>query len=310
MNEFSIISKFFKNLTIANKQVTLGIGDDCAAIKIPPNYELVTSIDTLVSGVHFPPNCCAYNLATRSLACATSDLAAMGAEPIGFTLALTLPCINSDWLQDFSCGLKFSAEQFNLQLIGGDLTSGSLSLTFSVFGMTPLAKSIKRNGAQVGDLLCVGDKLGAAAGVLPFILNNAKNPLEHYYWQPKPQLELGKYLQGKAHAMLDISDGLLADCTHLITASKVGAQINLAKIPVHPKLLNYYSLDKAQNLALTGGDDYVLLFCLPAQYLNDVQRKFNNVVNIGAITNSNKLTLIDANGNNIKLPQIKGYQHF
>jgi len=310
MNEFEIITKYFKNLTPTNDQVKLGIGDDCAIIQNKIEFELVISTDTLISGVHFPDNCDAYNLATRSLACATSDLAAMGASPIGFTLALTLPKFNQNWLEKFSLGLKFSADQFNLQLIGGDLTCANLALTFSVFGRTPNNSSIKRCGAKPYDLLCVGDNLGAASGALPFILNNQTSALDAYYWQPQPQIKLGKYLQGKATAMLDISDGLLADCTHLLKASRVGAQINLNQIPINPQLFAYYDFTKAQNLALTGGDDYVLLFSLPAKHLNDVQAKFPNVAVIGTITASDNLNLLDMNGKNVALPNIKGYQHF
>src|SRR5471030_1166991 len=155
----------------------------------------------------------------------------MGATPIAFTLALTLPTVTADWLDAYARGLNVMAQSCGVALVGGDTTRGPLSLTMTVFGRVPVGKALTRSGAQVGDLLCVGGELGNAAGALPLVLGQRTaepaiaEPLLDHYWSPKPQLALGQFLRNKATSALDISDGLLADCGHIALASKVGIQV-------------------------------------------------------------------------------------
>jgi len=310
-NEFEIIKQYFTDISPNNSKVTISTGDDCAAIKPTAGYELLISTDSLIENVHFPANCDSYYLATRALACAASDLAAMAADPIGFTLSLSMPNYSAKWLAKFSQGLSSAAHQFNMQLIGGDLTRGPLNLCFTVFGEVPQTKTITRKGAKNGDLLCVGSYLGLSAAALPFILRNQTSKLDTFYWQPNPQFKLGKWLRGRATAMLDISDGLCADCMHLLHKSNVGADIHLDKIKLHPKLLKYYECKQALKFALTGGDDYLLLFSLPAQFAQQLTEQFPETAIIGQINaNIGQLRLLDDENNEIDYLPTAGFQHF
>lgn len=166
MDEFGLIRQYFAAAPCAQVAdgVALGIGDDCALLQLSPGEQLAISTDTLVAGVHFPDPCDAFLLGQRSLAVAASDLAGMGATPLGFTLALSLQTATPDWLQGFAAGLNQMAQGCGLALIGGDTTRGPLSLTLTVFGRLPVGQALLRSGAQVGDLLCVGGTLGDAAG--------------------------------------------------------------------------------------------------------------------------------------------------
>ena len=175
MGEFELIRTVFAAAPCAQggEGVALGIGDDCALLDVPFGEQLAISTDTLVAGVHFADPCDPFLLGQRSLAVAASDLAAMGATPLAFTLALTLPTVHTDWLQAFARGLNQMAVACNLRLIGGDTTRGPLCLTLTVFGRVPSGRALTRSGAQAGDVLCVGGELGNAAGALPLVLGSA-----------------------------------------------------------------------------------------------------------------------------------------
>ncbi|KTC34720.1 thiamine monophosphate kinase, partial [Pseudomonas putida] len=222
MGEFELIRHYFAAASCARagEGVALGIGDDCALLALAPGEQMAVSTDTLVAGVHFPDGADPFLLGQRGLAVAASDLAAMGASPLGFTLALTLPSVSAQWLEEFANGLDAMAERCALRLVGGDTTRGPLSLTLTVFGSIPRGQALTRSGARPGDLLCVGGKLGNAAGALPLVLGQRRaepevaGPLLAHYWSPMPQFVLGQALRSRASAALDISDGLLADCGH------------------------------------------------------------------------------------------------
>ena len=172
MGEFELIRKYFAAAPCAQggEGVALGIGDDCALLAVPSGEQLAISTDTLVAGVHFADPCDPFLLGQRSLAVAVSDLAAMGATPVAFTLALTVPTVTADWLQAYARGLNRMAQSCGVVLVGGDTTRGPLSLTVTVFGRVPAGLALTRSGAQPGDLLCVGGELGNAAGALPLVL--------------------------------------------------------------------------------------------------------------------------------------------
>ncbi|MFI8482401.1 thiamine-phosphate kinase [Pseudomonas sp. NPDC078700] len=317
MGEFELISHYFAAAACAQAGdgVALGIGDDCALLEVPAGEQLAVSTDTLVAGVHFPHNPDPYLLAQRALAVSVSDLAAMGAAPIGFTLALTLETANTDWLQAFANGLDQMARACSVSLIGGDTTRGPLSLTLTVFGRTPKGLALTRSGAQVGDLLCVGGYLGDAAGALPLVLgqrsddSTAAKALLQHYWSPQPQLALGQALRGKATAALDISDGLLADCGHIAAASQVCMQIEVDKVPLSASLQACADDQAARQCALSGGDDYVLAFTLPAVELSPLQTQGWPVHVIGRVVAGQGVEVLDGYGNKI-IQAVGGYQHF
>ncbi|MBU0851381.1 MAG: thiamine-phosphate kinase, partial [Gammaproteobacteria bacterium] len=263
MGEFELIRDYFAAAACARVggDVVLGIGDDCALLAVPPGEQLAISTDSLTAAVHFPDPCDPYSLGQRALAVSTSDLAGMGATPIGFTLALTLPSVDSNWLAEFARGLDAMAAGCDMRLIGGDTTRGPLSMTLTVFGRVPVGEALLRSGAQPGDLLCVGGALGDAAGALPIVLGEREADtveaaaLLRRYWSPQPQLALGQALRGKATAALDISDGLLADCNHIATASSVSLVIEQARVPLSDSLVRFAGTEQALQCALGGGDD-------------------------------------------------------
>ena len=317
IGEFELIRRFFASAACAGTQpgVVQGIGDDCALLALPAGEQLAISTDTLVAGVHFPEAADAFLLAQRGLAAAASDLAAMGAAPMGFTLALTLPVADTHWLHDFAAGLDVMAKACGLALVGGDTTRGPLSMTFSVLGRVPAGQALTRSGARNGDLLCVGGALGDAAAALPLVLGQASaadeiaGPLLERYWSPQPQLALGQALRGRATAALDISDGLLADCGHLAKASAVGLLIERSRLPLSPAILQLLDEPRARECALTGGDDYLLVFTLPPAELASLQADWPQVEVIGQVITGTGVEVVDAAGNQVT-PRQSGYQHF
>lgn len=317
MGEFELIRNFFAAAPCAQagEGVALGIGDDCALLSVPPGEQLAISTDTLVAGVHFADPCDPFLLGQRSLAVAASDLAAMGATPLAFTLALTLPQVESPWLEAYAQGLNLMAESCNLRLIGGDTTRGPLSLTVTVFGRVPAGQALTRSGAQPGDLLCVGGDLGNAAGALPLVLGQRSAepavamPLLAHYWSPQPQLALGQALRGKATAALDISDGLLADCGHIARASGVGLEVELDKLPLSSALIWFAGQEGAEAAALSGGDDYVLAFTLPAAQLPGLLAEGWPIQVVGRVVAGQGVKLLAVDGQDIT-PANRGYQHF
>ncbi|MCJ8203314.1 thiamine-phosphate kinase [Pseudomonas sp. RGM2987] len=317
MGEFELIRHYFAAAPCAQggEGVALGIGDDCAVLAVPAGEQLAVSTDTLVAGVHFPDPCDPFLLGQRSLAVAVSDLAAMGATPLAFTLALTLPTVTADWLQAYARGLNQMAQACGVALVGGDTTCGPLSLTMTVFGRVPSGQALTRSGAQPGDLLCVGGELGNAAGALPLVLGQRSagpdvgEPLLAHYWSPRPQIELGLALRGKASAAMDISDGLLADCGHIALASGVALQVERERLPLSKALQAFLGRSHAQDAALSGGDDYVLLFTVPPVRLSALQAEGWPIHVIGAVMAGEGVTLVDNSGHDIT-PTIRGYQHF
>ncbi len=316
MGEFELIRHYFAAAACAQAAdgVVLGIGDDCALLEVPAGEQLAVSTDTLVAGVHFPADAPGRLLGQRALAVSVSDLAAMGAAPLAFTLALTLPDVSPDWLAEFTAGLESMARQCGVRLVGGDTTRGPLSLTLTVFGRVPAGQALTRAGARPGDLLCVGGPLGNAAGALPFVLGERAEQagaaeLVAHYWSPMPQLQLGQALRGMATAALDISDGLLADCGHIARASGVALFVEQQRLPLSAALLACVGDESARQLALGGGDDYVLAFTLPAEKLDALRAMGQPVQVIGRVEAGQGVHLLDARGHAIE-PRYSGYQHF
>ena len=317
MGEFELIRRYFAAAACARtgEGVVLGIGDDCALLELPAGEQLAVSTDTLVVGVHFPEGAEPFLLGQRALGVAVSDLAGMGATPIGFTLALTMPGAEPAWLQAFAAGLDRMAQACGVRLIGGDTSRGPLTLTLSVFGRLPAGQALTRSGAQVGDLLCVGGCGGEGAGARALGRGPRQaaaaiaEPLLARYWSPQPQLALGQALRGKATAALDISDGLLADCGHIAAASGVALLVEQARLPLSDALRALLGERAARDCALSGGDDYLLAFTLPAEHLPGLQAAGWPLQVIGRVEAGRGVRLLDEQGQDIT-PPVRGFQHF
>jgi thiamine-monophosphate kinase len=335
LGEFDLIERFFKNR--ANQElkkhpeVLLGIGDDCALIaqeqSIGSNNlkDLAISTDMLVEGRHFLPNADPYLLGHKCLAVNLSDLAAMGARPLGFTLAIAMPEVKASWLEAFSNGLFDLANQHQCPLIGGDTTAGPLTISITVFGRVSGAEALSRNKAQVGDDVWVSHQVGdarLALGALrlewPLSADelNAVSPRMH---APTPRVELGQKLLGIAHAAIDISDGLLGDLSHILNQSNVSAEVLIDQVP-GSEVLNSKSLELQRLCKLTGGDDYEL--CFTASPENSAAINYLStelglaLTKVGKITSSSAqlITLIDGDGHplplNLNAQYLKSFDHF
>lgn len=271
MGEFELIRQYFLPLAQlpGSRTIIAGPGDDCAIQRVPSGHDLVFSVDTLVEGVHFPLNYRPDFLAWRALAVAASDLAAMGADPDCFTLALTLPEASESWLQQFAHGLGRAASQFGLTLAGGDTTRGPLTLSIQVHGLVEQGGALRRSDARAGDLVVVSGTLGDAGAALDYLSAGDEHQtgsdeqfLLQRYHHPIPRLKLGAALRSRATAAIDISDGLLADLGHILQASGVGASIETANIPLSAAL-RQVKQQQALNYALHSGDDYELCATIP-----------------------------------------------
>ncbi len=322
LSEFDLINRYFGQGGALNQlrtDVELGIGDDAAIVNVPVGQSLVMSLDTMVSGVHFPENTPAEDIAYKALAANLSDMAAMAAEPNWLLLGLTLPQADETWLESFSRGLSQLANQYGLALIGGDTTHGALTVSVQVNGLVPRGQALRRSGACPGDLIYVSGQLGDAGLGLKLALAELDIDLEpqrrQYFLQrlnrPTPRLELGLALRGLASAAIDVSDGLLADLGHILKASGVGASINLEQLPMVDEVRDLSEL--WWRVPLTAGDDYELCFTLPA----DKQVAFELAIQdvecpctcIGQIEAAPGLSLL-LDGDNIDSENLKGYLHF
>lgn len=320
LTEFQLIRQFFQREQAENPHagVVLGIGDDCALLQIPAGQQLAVSVDTLVADVHFPATADAENIAERSLRVNLSDLAAMGAEPLWFTLALTLPAVDEEWLRSFSRGLFRAAREFNIALVGGDTTSGPLSITLQVMGSVAPARAMRRDGASPGDYVLVTNYLGDGAAALAVIQNRVQLAAEHEsylrarFYQPQPRIAEAKLINEFASAALDISDGLVADLGHICSASDLAAVIDVENLPLSPALLAFEDLDQARRWALSGGDDYELCFTVAPEHMPEIamliaQGKLQVTVIGELVTGSGVHCELD--GKPFELAQ-SGYQHF
>lgn len=260
MNEFDIVRQYLAGIG-PDRGVRLGVGDDGAIVHVPERSELVVSTDTLVEDVHFPADMAAEDVGWRALAVNLSDVAAMGATPMWFTLALSLPELDQDWLRGFSAGMRAGAERYSVALVGGDLTRGPLTITMTMLATQAVGGGLLRSGARAGDGIYVSGSLGgAAAGLADY--PSANDAFRGAFARPEPRIDLGRSLVGLASAAIDISDGLLADLGHICHASRCGGTIVLADVPVAAGLKQQVP-DRWADWVLAGGDDYELCFTVP-----------------------------------------------
>ena len=255
----------------------MGVGDDCALIGVSAGCELAISTDTLVSGTHFFADADPEKLGHKALAVNLSDLAAMGAKPRYVTLALTLPSIDENWLAAFARGFFSLADEHRVELIGGDTTGGPLSITITALGEVGVGTALKRNAAKESDDIWVSGDLGGAALALRHLQRTVALPVEIFesaaerLHKPIPRIALGLALLGVANSAIDISDGLVADLTHICERSKLSARMDWAVVPLHPAL---QAVGRKLQIAcaLTGGDDYELCFTAPETMRHELQR--------------------------------------
>ena len=278
LSEFSIIAQYF-NRSDQRNDVLLGVGDDAALLEVPPGMHLAVSVDTMVSGRHFPVETSPEAIGHKALAVNLSDMAAMGAEPAWATLALTLPQPDTDFLTGFTAGFYRLAERWGVALVGGDTVRGPLQIVVQIQGLVPRGKALRRSGAHIGDHLFVTGTLGDAGAGLRHVQGQLCGEdtqiaeLRRRLDYPTPRVQAGLALRDVASAAIDISDGLLADLGHILTASSVGAEVELEAIPVSTALGGCV-VDPSDRLrlALTAGDDYELCFTVPEENLADLHR--------------------------------------
>ncbi|MCF6226975.1 MAG: thiamine-phosphate kinase [Xanthomonadales bacterium] len=292
----------------------LGIGDDAAIIRVSENYDLVSCTDTLVAGVHFPLQTSAYDIGWKSLAVNISDLAAMAATPRFAQLALTLPTADINWLREFLAGWQALASEYNIGLIGGDTTRGPLSITVQAMGEIPQGQALLRGRAKLGDVLVVSGDLGSAARALQQLQAGEAmdSELALELNRPQPRVALGQALHGLASSAIDLSDGLALDAQRLMAGSGLGAKIQLQQLPLKSTLAAL-SQSQRYSLAVSGGDDYELLFTLPAELQNrlaEISSAANISLTVIGEIQANPVVELLADDGGLFTPSFKAYEHF
>ncbi|HCU65406.1 MAG TPA: thiamine-phosphate kinase [Rheinheimera sp.] len=319
MGEFELISECFSQAGRSRADVVLGVGDDGAVVQIRDGFDLVVTTDTMVQGVHFFPDVDPRALGHKLVAVNVSDLAAMGAEPCWLSLAISLPQVDNAWLQAFAEGLSETADYYNCQLIGGDTTRGPLTLTVIAKGLVPKGKALTRAGAKVGDYIYVTGTLGDAALGLKLVQDQVEVSKKHRahilqrFHYPTARVALGQALRTIASSAMDISDGLCGDLPHILKRSKVGATVDVNKIPMSQALKDSCDWQQALQCALSGGEDYELLFTVPEDKRGSLEVLLSPygvpVTCIGRITGvAGKLEL--RQGDQPFVYTHQGYQHF
>lgn len=317
-SEFELIQKYFSPLAEPNtSHIDIGLGDDCAVFSLQADERMAVSVDTLVAGVHFPSDVLPGQIASRAMAVSLSDLAAMGARPMGVTLAITVPESNPQWFADFSRGLSASLEQYAVPLLGGDTTRGPLSISVQVIGALPKAEVLTRSGAEPGDLLFVSGFLGDGAAALACINGEVKSEdqayFEEHFYRPPARIELGRKLLDKASAAIDISDGLLADADHIAKASGVGIEVDMQQLPLSEPISKLADPQRQIHWALAGGDDYELCFTIPPEKELSVLALAENfcfpLTAIGRVVKGERVRCFDSEGSEVEVSST-GYQHF
>ena len=316
LGEFDLIARYF---TRASKRATLGIGDDCALLApLPAGQQLAISSDMLVEGRHFLSTVAPDRLGHKALAVNLSDLAACGAEPIAFTLALSMPRVDEAFLEGFARGMFALADEQGIELVGGDTTAGPLNICITVFGAVPTGQALLRSGARAGDELWVSGSLGDARLALEVFRGNvalageAFDAVRERMERPNPRIALGQALRGVATSAIDLSDGLVGDLGHVLARSGVGAMIDADALPrsavlaAMPRALQHECL-------LAGGDDYELLFSAPPSAASEVLAAARGaglaVTRIGRIEAASGLRIVDGRGAPL-VQRFMAFDHF
>jgi thiamine-monophosphate kinase len=315
-SEFGLIEKYFTRPT---PSASLGVGDDAALLAVSPGMELAISTDMLVACTHFFPDTDPRKLGWKTLAVNISDLAAMGAQPRWATLALSLPQADEHWLAAFADGFFKCAEQYGVELIGGDTTRGPLNLSVTILGEVPKHRALRRDAARPGDDIWVSGTLGAAALGLAALQKQVQldevgqSHCLRALQTPQPRVTLGLALRGIAHAAIDISDGLLADLGHILESSGCGAEVFFNDLPRSDAVDAVLSTELGRRCLLAGGDDYELCFTVPPDRCVVVdalsQQLQLPLTRVGRVVEHRGLKLLDAQGRPIKIEET-GFDHF
>ena len=328
LDEFELIDSFFAPLS-EREEGAFRLGDDAAVLSPPPNKQLVFTTDGLTAGVHFLDDENPRDVAARLIGTNLSDLAAMGAKPWVYTLTLALPNdLDTDWLSNFSKELKILQERFAISLIGGDTTAtpGPLTVSLTAIGTVSRGRALLRSGARAGDLIYVSGTIGDATlglAVLRGKIGGLNEKYSHFlssrYHRPEPRISLGRSLDGLANAAIDISDGLIADLGHLAKQSGLSAMVNINQVPFSQAAIAAFSINNSlKEQALTGGDDYELLFTVPKKAAIEVASLSKNLglllSNIGKLEhsaddNTDVVSLLAEDGQKMPI-NTGGYRHF
>ncbi len=325
LGEFELIRRFFMRSGSAARAsgVLLGIGDDAALLDFPRGADLVAAVDTIVAGRHFPEGTDARSIGHRALAVNLSDMAAMGATPAWATLALTIPNADAGWLEKFAAGFIDLADAYSVALVGGDTTQGPLTVSVQILGSVPHGSALRRGGGAAGDILAVSGTLGDAAAGLALRQAERARPaaarlppeaevLVQRFDYPAPRVQLGQAARGIASAAMDLSDGLIGDLPKLADACGVAAHVRIEALPLSAALRNSVSLSQARDWALGGGDDYELLFAVPANRFTELKgaaEQLNlTLTPIGELRAGAGVTW-SLNGEDFA-PKVSGYEHF
>ncbi len=323
MDEFSLIAELFAPLARGAPEA-LGLTDDAAVVEVAPGRRLVVTTDMMVAGGHFPADDPAAMVARKLLRVNLSDLAAMGAAPRAYLLALAVPRGTEEgWLEDFAAGLAEDQETYAIHLIGGDIvaTDGPLVASLTALGEVSDGGEVLRSGARPGDLVFVSGALGDAArglmtlrGELAGVAAAGRAALVDRYRLPRPRLELGARLSGIAHAAIDVSDGLVADLGHICECSKVGAEVEAMRLPLSPAAQAALDADRSlRPVVLTGGDDYEIAFTAGPEAAGQVAELAAALAlpltRIGRITAGAEVRVVDDAGADVVL-DARGYRHF
>jgi thiamine-monophosphate kinase len=317
--EFELIGKYFAKLGAERPDVRIGVGDDGAVLQPPASRELVAVTDSLIEGVHFPVGSAAASVGHRAFAVNLSDIAAMGAEPAWALLALTLPRVDEEWLAQFSRAAGDLCRRHGVALVGGDTTRGPLAITVTIIGIVPIGVALERGGGQPGDAIFVTGSPGdAAAGLaleqsrLHVADSMSAQILRDRFLFPTPRCDVGVALRGLASACIDVSDGLGGDLEKLCAASGCGAEVDAAALPISEPLAQAVGRELAREYALTGGDDYELLFTVPLARLgamtHAIARGLGPVTRIGSLVAGNGVRVFARGG--VMQFSGAGFDHF
>jgi thiamine-monophosphate kinase len=321
LGEFELIRRYFVREGSLPRQsgVILGIGDDAALLRLPQGTDLVATVDTIVAGRHFPEGADPRAIGHRALAVNLSDIAAMGATPSWATLALTLPGADAAWLEKFAAGFLDLADAHAVALVGGDTTRGPLSVSVQLLGQVPHGTALRRSGARAGDLLAVSGTLGDAAAGLAFLKAPPRSAgrsdveeLIRRFDYPSPRVRLGRSARDVATAAMDLSDGLAGDLPKLAQASGLAAHVHVERLPLSAAMRSAVGATQALDWALGGGDDYELLFAVPADRFAELEAAADQLnLTLTAIgeLRSGAGVRWSLNGNDFS-PRVSGYDHF
>jgi thiamine-monophosphate kinase len=321
LGEFELIRRFFMRSDSAARSpdVLLGIGDDAALLQVPKGTDLAVSVDTIVAGRHFPEGADARAIGHKALAVNLSDMAAMGAAPAWATLALTMPSADAGWLEKFAAGFLQLADAHSVALVGGDTTRGPLTVSVQILGFVPHGSALRRGGAEAGDILAVSGTLGDAAAGLAFLqaprtpkMSSAAEALIRRFEYPTPRVQLGLAARGIASAAMDLSDGLVGDLPKLAEACGLAAHVCVEALPLSAALRGSVNLNQARDWALAGGEDFELLFAVPAGRFADLKGAADQLnltlTPIGELHAGAGVTW-SLNGEDFA-PRVSGYDHF